>query len=115
MEIDQIPLFARMIDGRNRTSVRIPIMVANGRRKDMETQEVRSSGQSYHISIKLNSILSFQITTTQYQLRNAMNVLSWSCLALPILALTLTNTKTYPWKRRVKKFRHISQHLQTLS
>lgn len=54
MEIDQIPLFARMIDGRNRTSVRIPIMVANGRRKDMETQEVRSSGQSYHISIKLN-------------------------------------------------------------
>ena len=38
MEIDQIPPFARMIDGRSRTSVRI--MVANGRRTEAETQEV---------------------------------------------------------------------------
>lgn len=43
MEIDQIPQFARMIDGRSRTSVRIPIMVANGRRTEAETQEVKSA------------------------------------------------------------------------
>lgn len=41
MEIDQIPHFARMIDGRSRTSVSIPIITgANGRRTEAETQEV---------------------------------------------------------------------------
>lgn len=39
MEIEQIPHFARMIDGRNRTSVIVPRMV-NGKMMEEEDQEV---------------------------------------------------------------------------
>ena len=58
MEIDQIPHFARMIDGRNPTSVRIPIMVENGR----ATAAVEAEDQKVSTQTKQN----FLINKNQY-------------------------------------------------
>lgn len=96
----EIPLFARMIDGRNPKSVRT--REDAGRNVDRADRPELGEPEEEAVPASI----------TRHRASSATSAPSTICSALPTRALTSRNTKIFPWRRRARRCRRILLRLR---